>query len=76
MLLRGLPINKKPAQIDLTYQHPALEDSASDSDSASTSIVQHLRKRRATIDCNPSKQFSYPENTDQWALGGLACKAA
>ncbi|KNZ55082.1 alphaK I4 [Puccinia sorghi] len=31
--------NKKPAQIDLTCQHPALEDSASDSDSASTCMV-------------------------------------
>ncbi|WAR54616.1 hypothetical protein PtB15_4B233 [Puccinia triticina] len=69
--------DKKPVQIDLTYQHPDLDDdegfkdSNSDSDSprASKPACPLARKNQ-----RPSTDPVKAKNNDQWALGGIACE--
>ncbi|EFP93934.2 alphaK I3, partial [Puccinia graminis f. sp. tritici CRL 75-36-700-3] len=71
--------DKKPVQIDLTYQHPdpevqeEYEDSSSDSEPNFEKSETRLEKRNDTSNRNSSIGLSGSNTQSKWALGGLAC---
>ncbi|PLW08668.1 hypothetical protein PCASD_24948 [Puccinia coronata f. sp. avenae] len=70
--------NKKPVQINLTYQHPTFHDSdhnvpSSNEDFPLIKSTSQSKRRPVTIHCSPDTKSSRTPNTNQWALGGLAC---
>ncbi|EFP80566.2 alphaK I4 [Puccinia graminis f. sp. tritici CRL 75-36-700-3] len=71
--------DKKPVQIDLTYQHPdpevqeEYEDSSSDSEPNFEKSETRLEKRNNTSNRNSSIGLSGSNTQSKWALGGLAC---
>ncbi|KNF00253.1 hypothetical protein PSTG_06426 [Puccinia striiformis f. sp. tritici PST-78] len=63
---------RKPVQIDLTYQHPNLnhEEILKDEDSdLDPCPPESSVKRRHYFSTDPAKA----RNQDEWALGGIAC---
>ncbi|POW03032.1 hypothetical protein PSTT_11400, partial [Puccinia striiformis] len=65
---------RKPVQIDLTYQHPNLnhEEILKDEDSdLDPCPPESSVKRRHYFSTDPAKA----RNQDEWALGGIACES-
>ncbi|EFP79068.2 alphaK I7 [Puccinia graminis f. sp. tritici CRL 75-36-700-3] len=71
--------NKKPVQIDLTYQHPdpevqeEYEDSSSESEPNFKKSETRLEKHNNNLNRNSSIGLSGSNTQSKWALGGLAC---